>query len=289
MTESEQLRILRENLRILSERAERSQTQRALCVSQILQRLLPVSEDLSPEALGDLLRDQLPELSHVDRARFFLRYVEAHVNDCDRLLQRHLYSFEEEEHRGAIGRIAFVKNKHSEQALRLLTPAVTGAKEYPVSSFADACEGVASGDCEYAILPLENNRDGKLFGFYGMLDRYELRVCAVCSLETNTPPESTRYALVGRSLPNRIPKKSNWNLECSVASPKEEFPHSLLDALGVLHGMVLRIDSLPVLYDDQLQRFYFTLQLEKKEALALHLFCAQALSRYTPIGLYPLL
>lgn len=289
MIDLEQLHIFRDNLLVFSERKERAHAQRRLCVSEVIDRHLKGESPDSRETLYEFLRTGVPELSKEERALFFLRLVEGYPRRNEAELDRSFYPWEEEGLEDSRGRIALVKNRYNEQAFQQLAPLVVGAKEYHVSSFSEACEEVASNRCEFCILPLENDRDGRLFGFYGMLDRYEMKVCAVTSLETEEPLGSTRYALSGRSLPSRIAKQSQWNLEFSIASPVGEFPHDVLAVASLLQAILLKVDSLPVLYDDQLQRFYFTFRAKKTNAHAFHLYCSAEHSRYTPIGLYPVL
>ena len=289
MTESEQLRTLRENIRFLTERGTLSLKQREICIEQILDRLLPAD---SPQEINDAYRAlcrQFPELTAEDRAAFFLRYATLLSGRGELSPEKTFFPADEVADPHFRGRIALVKNRFNEQAYQMLSPSVTGAKEYHVSSFSEACEEVANMRCEYGVLPVENTRDGRLFGFYGMLDRYELKICAVTSLETDDLRGSTRYALIGRALPARIPKSSQWNLEYSVALPVGEFPHDLLSVCDRFSAKLLKVDSLPVQYDDQLHRFYFTFQVSKDAAVGYHLYCTQVHTRYTPIGLYPIL
>lgn len=289
MTESEQIRILRENIRLLSERGELSWKQREICVVQLIDRLLPTDTTQTIGSAYRALCRQLPDLTERDCAAFFLRYVSRLSQKGGLSPEKIFFPADEAADPQSLGRIALVKNRYNEQAYRRLSPSVTGAKEYHVSSFSEACEEVANTRCEYGILPMENTRDGRLFGFYGMLDHYELKICAVTSLETDDLQGSTRYALIGRALPARIPKNSQWNLEYSVAMPVGEFPHDLLLVSDSFSAKLLKVDSLPVQYDDQLHRFYFTFRVPKGAAVGYHLYCSQKHTRYTPIGLYPIL
>ena len=289
MTESEQIRILRENIRFLSERSSRSERQREICVSEILDRLLPADPSQGIESAYRQLRRQAPELGEADRALFLKRFISLFPQKDAPSPERSFFPQEEVTDPHFRGRIALVKNRYNEQAYRRLSPPVAGAKEYTVPSFTEACEEVANNRCEYAILPLENSRDGRLFGFFSMLDRYELRICAATALEGEDPTESTRYALIGRSLPQRTPKACPWNLEFSLAMPVETTPQSLFSVAEQFSAKLLKMDSLSVPYDDQLSRFYFTFRVPKEQAVSFHLFCSLEYSRYTPLGLYPML
>ncbi|MBQ9085752.1 MAG: hypothetical protein IJY47_01040 [Clostridia bacterium] len=289
MTQSEQIRILRNNIRIYSDRSALSQQQKQLCVSQAIDRWLRTASPQEPDILYRLFLRQFPEMTEADRARFCLSLVETLPNQNTLLFDKFFLGAEEEATVGSHGGIALVRNRYNERAFTILSPTVIGAKQYPAPSFSDACEDIANNRCKFSILPLENTHDGRLFGFYAMLDRYELKICAVCSLETENLVGNTRYALVGRSLPDRIPKHCTWSFECSIATAAGSFPHDILTVAAIFHAELLSIDSLPVLYDEELQRFYFAFRIPKEHAMAFHLYCSMEHSRYTPIGLYPIL
>ena len=289
MTESDQIRILKDNIRICSERGEMSLGQRRICVKQIIDRLLPTDPDQDVDVSYRAFCRHLPDATAQDRADFFLSYL-TRFSKTDALSpERIFFTTDEPADPQSRRRIALVKNRYNERAYQRLSPSVTGAMEYHVSSFSEACEEIANLRCEYGILPVENTRDGRLFGFYSMLDRYELKICAATTLEIDDSQGGTRYALIGRSLPPRIPKNASWNLECSVAIPTGQFPSDLLAVSKEFSAELLKVDSLPVQYDDQLHRFYFTFRVPKALAVGPHLYGSREHTRYTPIGLYPIL
>ncbi len=63
-----------------------------------------------------------------------------------------------------------------------------------VRSFTDACEEVSYGACDYCILPIENSREGALITVYGLIERYELFIARVCSIESDEI--TTKFALL---------------------------------------------------------------------------------------------
>lgn len=63
-----------------------------------------------------------------------------------------------------------------------------------VRSFSDACEDVYSGECEWCILPIENSRDGALLSVYNLIEKYELCISRICSI--NNEDFNTKFALL---------------------------------------------------------------------------------------------
>ena len=286
MTVQEELDILRANIRVFREREDLSERQRMLGLSQLIDRLLETEPAADPEWIYRRFLQVMPDAASADRALLCHRLA-AHPTHGASLSESSVLGSEESPAPGAHGRISLVRNRYNEEALERFSFAVLGAKPSYCPSFSDACEEVYNNRSEFCILPMENTESGRLFGFYSMLDRYELRICGVCDLEAE--PGSIRYALIGKTLPKRLPKSVSWNLECSIATEVGAFPTEALQTASVFGALPLKIDSLPVLYDDGLQRFYFTFSVSRGDALAFDLYLSMEHTRYTPIGLYPIL
>ncbi len=290
MEKKEEIKILCDNIEIFSNRKALSEKQRALALSQWIHRLLSESED-TPTAIYEhfcapLARQEL--LTPEDRANLCAQLAN------DPSLQKKLIASSplqsnEAAASGSHGRIALVRNRYNEEAFSIFERSVQGAKPEFFSSFSDACEEVFDNLCEYCILPVENTGDGRLFGFYSMIDRYELKICAVCELETENTPETIRYALVGKHSPRRLPKNTDWNFECYISAEAEAFPYDIFRVAPIFEATPIKIDSLPILYDDRAHRFYLTFRIPRHLAYAFDLYLSKEHPRYTAIGLYPIL
>ena len=279
MNETEALRVLTNNLRVFSERGALAESQRASCMEELILRFCRAE----------------PEQTAQERYRAFCRLVpdatpEDKADLCRALaprLKADRFGMEKGSVAGIRGRIALVRNQYTEEAFSCFSDILIGAKPYYPSSFAEVCEEVFDHRCEFGILPIENTQDGRLFGFYGMLNRYELRICADCALETEDPSGILRFALIGRHLPERLPRVKRWNLECSITADRDSFPAELPRIAPRFGAKLEKIDSLPVLYDDNRSRFYFTFRLPREEAVAFDLYLTMEHSFYAPLGHYP--
>lgn len=292
MEKKEKSKIFCDNIEIFSKRKSLSEQQRFLAMSQWISDLLSTPDtSISLSKRYDQFCDSFPSqnvLIAEDRALFCANAAKSPS------LQKELISLAsldaaETAASGSHGRIALVRNRYNEEAFSMFEHSVQGAKPEFFSSFSDACEEVFDNLCEYCILPVENTGDGRLFGFYSMIDRYELKICAVCELETETTSETIRYALIGKHLPQRIPKSAHWNFECYVSTEAEEFPYDIFRVAPIFEATPIKIDSLPVLYDDRANRMYLTFHLPRHMAYAFDLYLSKEHPRYTAIGLYPIL
>ena len=287
MDKTEELKILCDNIRLLSQRIDLSDRQRKICLSQFSTRLL-TEKHPSPEQLYQSFAEALPNRSCEDLAGFCVRMSQS-AQHQGRLLERILSDAEEETSPGAHGRIAFVRNRYNEKAFSIFESLVVGARTEVFSSFTDVCEDVFDNRSEFCILPVENTGDGRLFGFYSMIDRYELKICASCTLENEHAPDTVRYALVGKHLPTRIPKAAPWMYECSVVSEHGDFPYDIFRIANIFSAKLLQVDSLAMQYDDRARRIYFTFQADQAKAAALDLYLSEEHPSFASIGLYPVL
>ena len=285
MTHETAIRILCDNVLEFSERQARTEKQRALAVEMLCDRILSQGNGADLHELYRQFLAYLPDAQTIDQAiacRRITKSRKAPTRDPLGLLES-----EEGVAAGSHGRIALVRNRYNEQAFEHFSPIMLEAKPSYASSFAQSCEDVADSRCEFCILPIENQEDGRLFGFYAMIDRYELKICASCILETDN--SRIRYALVGKSIPDRLPKGADQQLEFSVTQPIGSFPADIPELGEALSSKLIRVDSLPVQYDDGLQRFFFTFRLTTSAAQAFHLYLSAKHSAYTPIGFYTVL
>ena len=103
----------------------------------------------------------------------------------------------------AADQIAYVKNAFSDNAYLQFCTELNHPRAANFDSFSDVCEEVYNGICEFGILPILHERDGKLFRFYSLLEKYELRIVCACDVPCveQNGITVTRYALIRKALP----------------------------------------------------------------------------------------
>jgi len=274
---------LQSNLAIATERLSLAEEQKRLCATMLAEQIC--EEEGNAATLFSRFCDAQAEPTEITHALFCRAFVGK--NQRDRSLRiEELFSLNETPPAGAHGKIAFVRNRYNERAYEHFSELVIGAKSTYVSDFSEGCELVYNGRVRYCILPVESSTSGRLSSFYAMMDRYELKICAILELDNEDTAESVCYALAGRCLPRPIAKSQDCALEFSLTRENASQLAELLSASAVLGATPKRVDFLPLEYDHSFYRVFLTLRVSAKDASALGLYLSLCHPNYTPIGFY---
>ena len=281
--QSNVLKKLQENLETASSRLLIVEEQHKLCTTMLAEKIC--EDDGTASVLFSRFCTAINEPKEAEKALFCRAFVTCHEKDRT-LRPEELFSLNDVPPAGSHGKIAFVRNRYAERAYEHFSNAVIGAKPILVSEFSEACDLVYNSRCSYCILPIESSTGGRLTSFYAMMDRYDLKICAIFELENNDTTESVRYALAGRLLPRPISKSKACMLEFSLTREDASQLSELLSATALLGATPTRVDFLPLEYDHSFYRVFLTLRVSAKDAPALGLYLALSHPNYTPIGFY---
>ena len=106
----------------------------------------------------------------------------------------------------ARGRVAYMPSAVADEAYLQLSKHVPDCRATAFGGFADACEEVYGGLCEYCILPLENTSLGKLTAFYRLIVKYRLQTVATCRVRNRARGnDATQFALLRRTTDGKTP------------------------------------------------------------------------------------
>lgn len=153
-------------------------------------------------------------------------------------------------------KVAYLKNNYTNSAFLKFSKIVRSPKAIYKPSFDEVCEAVYNGSCDYCILPIESIANGKLFGFYSLIDKYDLKIFAVCDIDEKHSSNRTRYALLSRKILITTQKDHKSYLEFSLIDDSAD---ALADIMSAAHHCSLglyRVDSISVPYDDTTLKFY---------------------------------
>ncbi len=286
MDYTDKINVLRENLRVLEDRCAISAEQRELVLREIARLICSQYVEAEPK---DIRSAYLSSTDGIVGVEEIILYEEMLKVPTLSESIKHLIAIGSEDGTpaGTHGRIAYTKNKFNDLALQLFVETINNAKPLPVASNTDACESVISGKSEFCLLPIENTRDGKLFGFYSMLDRFELKICGVHTLDSDDDINSIKYALVAKSckeLGRRRLRTVEYIFEFSVVNPNGDFIESLLQVAKECGATLLSIDSRPIEYDPQLRKYIFCFLTDGNPVF--RMYPALNYHGYSPIGLY---
>ena len=147
-------------------------------------------------------------------------------------------------------RVAFLDSAIGRDALRRFECVLPHLRPHPAPSFTAVCEEVAYDRADFALLPLEDSREGKLLHLYEEIDRFELRITHVCTVPYAERNRSVLMALLSRRYTPTLPAKGERLLACSLF---DEDACALSDLLAAAKAAGLRlhhIDTLPSPYGE---------------------------------------
>ena len=259
--------------------------QRALTVSELAKAYCEQYEDNS--SIFDALNDFNLNFSTNDEIIFLSELCRSELSD--KIKSALFIGSSEPTSAGAHSKISYPKNKYNDIAFEHFSRSVANAKPDYASSFAECCENVFDERCEYCILPIMNSTDGRLMSFYNLLDRYDLKICATVDIDGDDSSSSFKYALIGRSCKEqrtKTQKNQRYVFEFSVTTESTDFFAPLFEAASQTDARLICVDSVPVEYAADMQKFFFSFSIPSQSTLAFRLFVALKHQTYTPIGIY---
>ena len=271
-----------ENLRILKERAENNREQIRLSARQLAGFL---NEDGKPlDRLWEKLTDI--DVSVVFKVTLckYLCQQKSYRNIAEGVLRGE----DDGDAKASLGRIAYVRNKRNDKVFLEFSKTVGGAKAYYSQSFADACEAVFNNTCEFCILPIHNGKEGKLYSFYTMLDRHELKIAYTVTEDENDSEEAVTFALAGRSLSLPEDNPTCLRFEFSLIGENVGIVSEITEAVKELGGVVTDVGTLPIGYDQPRRKFYLSADIPSDSIIPLTLYLSMENLGFEVLGLYSL-
>ena len=191
----------------------------------------------------------------------------------------------------AADKIAYVQNTFSDTAYLCFSALLTRPRAAYFDSFSDICEEVYNGICEYCILPILHDRDGKLFRFYELLEKYDLRIVSACDVPRTAKDgvSTTRYALIRKSL--SLSRKAEDGemptyLELRLPADSTVSLPELLHAAQLCRMSPERVDTRADIEQPELLCHHITLRLSDADLGTFLAFLTLDVPRSTVVGLY---
>ncbi len=187
------------------------------------------------------------------------------------------------------GRIAYLQNSYNDTAFGHFSSVLRDAKASYYDSVNDICESVLSGNCQFCILPVETEKDGKLLSFYKTILKNELKINAEFDLYSSNGEGYTRYALLGRAPtlpPSRvIGKESNRSLEI-LYSDTDNISLAELMRVAELFGMKVRCVDTLALTDGAKNSFCMEFEATDADVQGFMTYLSVDCPEHLLIGLY---
>ena len=276
--------VLGENIHLLHKRLDATQKQISVSVEMLAEHLIEQYSDFGVDGIYSRFCELCPQ-SDVKNKVLFCRIMCEDPRLKESIRLKNLYLNGEAADEQTKGKIAYVRNKRSDDAFLSFATRKKGAKAVYVGSFLEACEAVFDNSCEFCILPIENSKEGKLFSFYSMIDRYELKICSVTLCETDDGSDSITFALVSRTVEAGNESQAVKRFEFSLIDENSALISDIMLATKELGGRVVSVGTQPVPYDELKNLYYFSMDFVGSGVDALALYINEEYSKYTPLGL----
>ena len=169
----------------------------------------------------------------------------------------------------AAPRAVVLDSTFGREALRRFEKLIPHSLPVTAPSFTAVCEELAGDRADFALLPLEDSREGRFLHLYEEIDRFELHITHSCSVPAEDG-HSVLMALLSHRYAPAVTAEGLRFLGCAVL---EEDSHALCDILTSARACELtlrRVDTLPVSYGENVAIYHplFIAPDEEKELIA---------------------
>lgn len=282
------IEIIRKNLEELSRRDHIGAEQRHILISELASLLINSEDGRHNGEIYSNFRTALGEVCSLSDKLELCRHLCRHLKSTDIHMISPLAESFVSVAAGSHEKIAVVRNNYNNMALERFSEVIPRAKGVYFPTFEECCEAVAEEKCEFAIVPIEDNADGRMFGFYSLLDRFGLSIQAVCSVETET--KTVKYALAGRNpfcreLEKSLSDKTRF-FEFSIIDDPPNLIPDLFLAASLCKARIRKTASISISYND-MTRFFFSFEIGRStEVTTLLTYLWLEYPEYSPIGIY---
>lgn len=234
----------------------------------------------------------LDNILTVDKIQLYKYCLSDH--NIGRDLSESLFGQDEKCHPDAVGRVAYIKNNYADAAYLMFSKSISSPRSKYFSSIQAVCEEVYSGSCEYCILPIETDVDGKLMTFYSTIDKYELKIHSVCTVRYSDNQSYTKFALLKKSFagigifnaPQAYLNKRMLEVKISQTSHNDSPLYNILKAADACSLKIQRIDSLPLSYNKDLLGYYVVFSVNQADFKTFLIYLSLEFPQSYVIGFY---
>ncbi|MGN1094789.1 MAG: hypothetical protein ACI4QR_00205 [Eubacteriales bacterium] len=185
-------------------------------------------------------------------------------------------------------RVAFVRGNQSNRAFEKFARFVPGVMAEYEDDFKSACETVADGGADFAIIPLENTFDGRLNSFYRLLDKYALPIVLSADIASEDTDNSTRFALIYKSF-GIINAPGELIFECRITFSEQKDLGNIISAADYFRADVKKIYSLPFSSGGRENSFGIIFGLDGADFAGFFCYLMLEYPQFSPIGIYTLI
>ena len=176
-------------------------------------------------------------------------------------------------------RVVYVKNPLTDIAYGQFCEKLSGARVNYAADFTLAAEDVYHGRADYVILPVESEKNGRMYSFARLSEKYELKKVGCCAVYSITEDGETTYALFSRNMEYAVSHTDGRAyLELSLDDPEDTLPS--ISAAAEVYGA--HIDDVHT----RDGKGHYTLDITDADRDALCVYLTLEMPRHTLTGLY---
>lgn len=159
-----------------------------------------VSSDVYAQSL-DQIEDLTRNMDLYERLYIYRGIIKRFINSTDNT-SKYIFACTDKLTDQAANRIAYMQSNIASKAYIRLSELVPNCRAAEFDSFEDVCADVYNGHCKYCILPIETTGMGRLQTFLRLIEKYGLKISAVCDIpdSSGSRDATTRLALLQRNL-----------------------------------------------------------------------------------------
>ncbi len=242
-------------------------------------------EDLLDGVLDENLAFAKTKLATADSANIadFCKKVTSLFKSSARLKPTPALFASRDSHKLRGGRVAFSESRMLSSAFEEFRKSDGMLSASYVRSFSDACEDVYSGECEWCILPIENNRDGALLSVYNLIEKYELCISKVCVI--NNDELTTKFALLCATVHGIIEMQNKQSVVLRMSVKNSLTWARIYTGASLIGAELVQTVAIPLGYTDGYAHIC-TFTADGESLFAFLLFLSTIRADFTLIGSY---
>lgn len=182
-------------------------------------------------------------------------------------------------------RIAFAPGREANLAFERFAGFFSSATPDGEENFQTACELAAGGECDYCMIPVENSADGRLGGFYRLIEKNGLYIVSVCRIWSRDGENYTKFALCSREMTSvGIDGEKIFHFRATLAGMGEI--EAIASAARFFGAEVKRADTIPPALSGRDNSLDVVLGIGECDIFGLLCFLKFEFPQFTPTGFY---
>lgn len=182
-------------------------------------------------------------------------------------------------------RVAFAAGREANVAFENFAKFFSSAMPEGEENFQSACDLVSDGSADFCMIPVENSSDGRLGGFYRLIEKNGLYIVSACRVQSRDGENYTKFALCARNMIS-VGNKGEKIFHFRVTLERMAEAENLFSAARFFGADVKRCDTVPPALSGRDNSLDIILGVDSCDICGLLCFLKFEFPQLSPIGLY---